>query len=166
MGAIQNSLNQAMGTVAAGVLGVKHVKEQEAANVITATREADIASEQATSAAQKFSSELEKYQEMGGDKALETEMTKLDKLTQMNKEIEATGKSRDFNGRFIGRKDQERLMHDIDVANETQARLSRQQFAVKRLEEQVGKRFKMAETLGQIASERADKYSRKWGGNL
>lgn len=166
MGAIQNSLNQALGTVAAAGIGIKHVKEQEAANVITATREADIASEQATSAAQKYSSELEKYQEMGGDKALEAERTKLDRLGQMNQEIETKGKSRDFNGRFIGKKDQERLMHDIDVANETQARLSRQQFAVKKLEEQVGKRFKMAETLGQIASERTNKYSRKWGGNL
>lgn len=166
MGVIQNSLNQALGTVAAAGIGIKHVKEQEAANVITATREADVASEQATSAAQKFSSELEKYQEMGGDKALDAETNKMQRLAQMNTEIEATGKSRDFNGRFIGKKDQERLMHDIDVANETQARLLRQQFAVKRLEEQVGKRFKMAETLGQIASERADKYSRKWGGNL
>ena len=166
MGVIQNSLNQALGAVAAGAIGVKHVKEQEAANVITATREADIANEQATSAMQKYSNELEKYQEMGGDEALKAEMTKLEKLGQMNAEIEATGKSRDFNGRFIGRKNQEKLMHDIDIANETQARLYRQQFAVKRLDEQVGKRFKMAETLGQIASERANKYSRKWGGNL
>ena len=166
MGVIQNSLNQALGTVAAGAIGVKHIKEQEAANVITATREADIANEQATSAMQKYSSELEKYEEMGGDEALKAEKAKLDKLAQMNTEIETTGKSRDFNGRFIGKKDQERLMHDIDVANETQARLSRQQFAVKRLDEQVGKRFKMAETLEQIAAKKASRYSNRWGGNL
>ena len=166
MGAIQNSLNQALGTIAAAGIGVKHVKEQEAANVITATREADIASEQATSSAQKYSSELEKYQEMGGDDALKAESTKMERLAQMNSEIETKGKSRDFNGRFIGKKDQERLMHDIDVARDTEARLSRQQFAVKSLEEQVQKRFKMAETLGNIASEKSDKYTRKWGGNV
>lgn len=164
MGAIQNSLNQAMGAVAAAGIGLKHVKEQEAANVISTQRESVIAEEQAKDAETKRD-EAEhawytKTNEDGITDAGELAYLKEDRIPELQKEYSELKKR----GASLSELGKNRT--ELSEAKVAKRELEIKAKAITDLKERARIRRELADTLTHTAINKKEKYNKKWGGNM
>ena len=176
MGAIQNSLNQALGTVAAAGIGIKHVKEQEAANAISAQRESIIASEQAKEAEAKFSEAEKAWSVDVGPAGSDFEgLTAKEQYPLVKGDLEKAQKDYDdvvkqYNDskpgldRMTSTLALETASNDLNAARSAFEALETKRKAFTDLQERAAKRRQLADTLTSIAESKSEKYSRKWGG--
>ena len=80
MGVIQNSINQALGSVAGAALGIKHTEEQKISNALAAQHQSLIAEGQATDL------ELQAAEKKAENKELSADYNIAKKAYELNKE--------------------------------------------------------------------------------
>ena len=170
MGVIQSSINQAMGAVAAAGIGIKHVKEQEAANVISATREAVVAEEQANAAKTEAAEAVHKWydwdEKLGASPAGELSYLKEARIPDLEKKKAKAEEKALKSGTFKDSRKVGEISSDLDAAKMARRELEIKQEAIKDLQTRAISRRTLADTLANVATNKNAKYEKKWGGNL
>ena len=169
MGVIQNSINQAMASVAGGALGIAHLKEQEAGNVISATREAVVAEEQANAAKTEAAEAEHKWndwdEKLGASPAGALEAYNED-IPGLQKEYDKAKAKFKESGKFEDGKELAKIGSDLEAAKMARRELEIKQEAIKDLQTRAISRRTLADTLSNVATNKKAKYEKKWGGNL
>ena len=170
MGVIQNSINQALGTVAAAGIGIKHVKEQEAANVISTTREAVVAEEQANTAKTEAREAEHNWYDwddkLGASPAGELSYLKEARIPDLDKKKAKADEKVLKSGTFKDAKKAAEIAKDLSAAKMAARALEIKQEAITDLKTRAINRRELANTLTNIADTKKAKYEKKWGGNL
>lgn len=159
MGAIQNSINQALGSVAGAAIGIKHAKEQEFTAATSAESQAIVAQGQAQTATDEADKLYHAVKQEGG---------LVERLSEADVNYEMASAAADKAAR--------RKNASMATVLEKRSQAEKAKIAFEALKDEYDSVIGMMNRAGQmrehamkmtgIASERKAKYSRRWGGKI
>lgn len=152
MGAIQSSINQAVGAVAGAAVAAKHLKEQELANAISSQRESIIAGEEAVKAESEAKVAEKDYNEAS---IMDTDI----RLDVAQKDVDSIIKTGKFvDGRVATPKDRLNAFVELDKAKEAKEVELGKKTAMEAAQKRATERRDLANKLSEIAGKKANKY--------